>query len=260
MDIKTIEIKNLSAASLKADSEGVCHIKTLPCLSVVQAVHGYYEIGLEGGAMQSAGEGGAFIAPSGAKQTIIHHSGENGFMHAQWVFMNIVINGIFSFEDVFDMPLIVPSEYSLRISELIRDIENNTDICKRYASSYLIADILMAVSTPKADAFNTSVARLKSYINDNYKSVISKELLAKVAFCSVPSLYRIFKNHFGMSPNNYINKIRLEKASLLLESSNLTVTQIAYEVGFEDPVYFSKLFKTAYKLSPQKYREKMKMV
>ena len=58
-----------------------------------------------------------------------------------------------------------------------------------------------------------------------------------------------------MSPHNYVNKIRLQKAAVLLENNNYTVTEVSEAVGFDDPVYFSKLFKKSYQLSPKKYRE-----
>ena len=82
----------------------------------------------------------------------------------------------------------------------------------------------------------------------------TKEKLAEVALCSVPNLYRIFNKNFGMSPHNYVNKVRLEKAALLLEYEKMSIAQTAQAVGIEDEAYFSKLFKSYYELSPNSYR------
>lgn len=64
VDMQSVEISQLFSAGFACDLEGVEHRKTLPCLSVVQALHGYYEIGLDHKALVSTGQGGAFIAPA----------------------------------------------------------------------------------------------------------------------------------------------------------------------------------------------------
>ncbi len=255
MEIKSIEIKNIIGGCLKGNNENIRHIKALPCLSVVQSVHGYYEIGLDGRAPCSTEEGGAFVAPAGAGQNILHHNGADDYMEAQWVFMNVIINDLFAFEDVFDMPVLISAQYQGQLSEAIFTIRDNPNICRKYAAAYQLTDILIAHSTIKNTAFDNSAALLKRYIDEHYNETITKEDLANVAFCSVPNLYRIFQKYFHLSPHNYINKIRVEKASVLLENSSYSVMAVAEKVGFDDPIYFSKLFKDNYQLSPKKYRE-----
>ena len=72
MKIKTIEIRNIVGGNLKGNTENLRHIKSLPCLSVVQSVHGHYEISLNGGKPCATEEGGAFVAPAGTSQNILH--------------------------------------------------------------------------------------------------------------------------------------------------------------------------------------------
>lgn len=257
MQIRSIDIKNIMGGCLKHDCENINHIKSLPCLSIVQSVHGYYDIGLGKKAPCSTEEGGAFVAPAGIMQSITHHNGSGGYMEAQWVFMNITINDAFDYQDVFELPTLLPSVYREKLFELISVIITDSSICQKYAAAYQLADILIAASTAKSTVFDNTTALLKRYIDEHYNEPITKEALANVAFCSVPGLYRIFQKSFHLSPRNYINKLRLEKASVLLEISTRSVTDISQAVGFDDPVYFSKLFKQSYKLSPQKYRELM---
>ena len=78
VDMQSVEISQLFSAGFACDLEGVEHRKPLPCLSVVQALHGYYEIGLDHKALVSTGQGGAFIAPANCFQRIIHHNGSVG--------------------------------------------------------------------------------------------------------------------------------------------------------------------------------------
>ena len=255
MELKSIVIKDISGGCLNGNCENIRHIKSLPCLSVVQPICGYYEIGLDQNTPVVAEEGGAFVAPAGVMQNITHHNGTCGNMEAQWVFMNIIVNDFFDFQDFFDLPLLISKEHREALSALIFVIRNDPDICKKYVAAYQLTDLLIAHSSVKKKVSDNVAIMLKRYIDAHYNEKITKEDLANVAFCSVPNLYHIFQKNFGISPHNYVNKIRLEKASVLLENSGSSVAEISAMVGFDDPIYFSKLFKENYRLSPKKYRE-----
>ena len=95
MKIKSIEIKNISSGGFSGECENLRHYKVLPLLSVVQSVQGYYEIGLGEEKLCKTQEGGAFVAPAGISQQIIHHNGTKGCFEAQWIFMNITVNNLF---------------------------------------------------------------------------------------------------------------------------------------------------------------------
>ncbi|EKY23488.1 helix-turn-helix domain-containing protein [Clostridium celatum] len=65
---------------------------------------------------------------------------------------------------------------------------------------------------------------------------------------------RFFKKHIGMTCIQYINNYRLEKASLLLNSTSKPIMDISLEVGFDNLSYFNKLFKNKYNLTPKEFR------
>ena len=65
---------------------------------------------------------------------------------------------------------------------------------------------------------------------------------------------RIFKQHTGFTPHHYFTLLRLRKAVRLLFESNSTIKDIAYQCGFDDEKYFSKLFRQKECMSPQEYR------
>jgi len=70
-------------------------------------------------------------------------------------------------------------------------------------------------------------------------------------------LFSQIKNITGMTPNDYILHVKLNKSvSLLLENLNLTIAEIAYQLGFASPAYFSKCFKKKYGVTPAEYRKK----
>jgi len=255
MEIKTVEIENLVGGGFSRDWEGVRHIKALPCLSVVQSVRGNYEIGIDGDALRRTEEGGAFVAASGVVQEILHHNGAEGYMEAQWVFMNIKINGVLDFEDLFECPPLIPKEYGGGLSRLIGTVWKDPSVCRRYAAAYEIVHILTELAKRKDTFPDEPALLLKRYVEENYSEKITKEALASAAHCSVAGVYRLFQRSFRMPPSQYINKVRLGKASVLLESGVYTVGEAASAVGFDDHVYFSKLFKESYGVSPKKYRD-----
>ena len=83
---------------------------------------------------------------------------------------------------------------------------------------------------------------------------MSFDLLKKKFNTSRSTLYREFKNVFNLSPNEYINKIKLEKAKKMPKEKTYSIKIIAYSLGYENPMYFSTVFKKNTGLSPSEYR------
>lgn len=88
-----------------------------------------------------------------------------------------------------------------------------------------------------------------------YQQITLKDL-AFLSGHSVSTFQRKFKTAFGTSPKQYILAKRLEKAANLLTNSNLQVSEIAFDCGFEDVSHFSKSFTAKHKLSPSAFRAK----
>lgn len=93
-----------------------------------------------------------------------------------------------------------------------------------------------------------------NYINVHYFEDISINTLANLCDYSDYHFIRFFKKHMGLTCVKYINNYRLEKASMLLISSNNSITNISLEVGFDNLSYFNKLFKMKYNLTPKEFR------
>ena len=76
-----------------------------------------------------------------------------------------------------------------------------------------------------------------------------------MCFLSESYLCRFFKNAMGVSITSYINKIRVEKAAILLKNTDESVTDIAFNVGFSDLNYFSRTFKKIMNCTPKEYKK-----
>ena len=78
--------------------------------------------------------------------------------------------------------------------------------------------------------------------------------LAQTVLMSQMQVYRKLKALTGKTPSQFIRSIRLQKGMELLKTSDLTISEIAYEVGFADPNYFSKTFQQEFRRSPRSIR------
>ena len=68
-------------------------------------------------------------------------------------------------------------------------------------------------------------------------------------------LLRRIKELSGTAPSDFIRNLRLQQATVLLENKDLSITQIAYAVGFTSQTHFSSAFKKVYGLSPMEYAQ-----
>lgn len=100
--------------------------------------------------------------------------------------------------------------------------------------------------------------RALAFIKENYhRRDISLELVATEVYLSHYYFSHLFKRELKMTFIDYLTKVRLEAAEKLLKSLNLNVNQIAYAVGYQDPNYFSKVFKRNLGVSPLEYRQRI---
>lgn len=92
------------------------------------------------------------------------------------------------------------------------------------------------------------------FIHEHYQESISMEQLASISCVSKSYLSRLFLKKTGMSPLRYLNYIRIDVSKKLLMDSKLSIRDIAAKVGFNDPLYFSRVFKKISGVAPIEYR------
>lgn len=93
-------------------------------------------------------------------------------------------------------------------------------------------------------------------IEREYKTHLTLADLAEQAQINEKYLCRFFKEYTGQTPIDYINRLRVERACYELSVGRRNVTEAAFECGFNDLGYFSKIFKKYKKISPGEYRRK----
>ena len=93
-----------------------------------------------------------------------------------------------------------------------------------------------------------------SYLEKHFKETITLQEVADIACFSTSYLSRIFKYEFGMNFVSYLNKLRIEEAKKLLSRSNLTIKEIAYNLGYNDSNYFARVFKKETGINASQYK------
>lgn len=100
------------------------------------------------------------------------------------------------------------------------------------------------------------VLRLQQFMEANLQRELTIELLADRAGMSVRNFDRRFRAAVGEAPSSYLQKLRIEKAKRLLETTNDSIADIMLKVGYEDERSFRRLFHALTELSPKVYRQR----
>ena len=112
--------------------------------------------------------------------------------------------------------------------------------------------------TKANDANRKNICRdIMELISVNYACNITSTHIAEELHINNSYSCRLFKKHFGCPFQNYLTIYRLEKAKLYLKNTDLSVSEIAFNTGFNSFSYFGKVFKDNFGMSPSQYRNSL---
>ena len=159
-----------------------------------------------------------------------------------------VIDG---FDNGADMYIIKP--FSPKVIEArIRSILKNRDILRdRFRETPSVIDTMMPDDSPDKRFFLKIRSIIEEHIADPNLSIDS---MAREAGVSRTGLFTKLKAVAQITPNEYIRKIRLEKAAELLRKNNVRVSEVCYIVGFQSRSHFTRSFVAQYGISPREYQ------
>lgn len=123
---------------------------------------------------------------------------------------------------------------------------------------YTLLSVFMHYSASKEQAKDSRMVYVEKaidYISTNYSYPITIEDVAAYVGISRSHLFRSFQLYQQQSPKEYLTDFRIRQARHLLRETSLSVAAIAYSVGFENNLYFSKAFKSRMHISPTEYRK-----
>jgi AraC-like DNA-binding protein/cupin superfamily acireductone dioxygenase involved in methionine salvage len=113
--------------------------------------------------------------------------------------------------------------------------------------------VVESLSDKESSKRNQNLMRLNTvlhHIQGNYTEPISIQELAELIHLSEYRFCHLFKESIGQSPLNYTNEVRLKKAHNLLEQKEMTISEVAIAVGFQDYNNFGRLFRKYFGYAP----------
>ncbi|WP_373216720.1 helix-turn-helix domain-containing protein [Ruminococcus sp. 5_1_39BFAA] len=150
--------------------------------------------------------------------------------------------------------------FLLMIQELKLCKEDYEEMLVSYLRELLIMIHRVILSKPRGKSFflMNEIDAAVQYFHANYHKAISIEDYAASHNMSTSWFIRNFKEYTNATPAQYILSLRISNARTLLETTAYNVSEISNIIGYENPLYFSRIFKKQCGMSPSEFRNQMK--
>lgn len=153
-----------------------------------------------------------------------------------------------------------PSDYD-NSSTLFRTISSHAQapLSSRFATKgilYLLCSRFLIEAMHKFEATDNRIRKALRYIRQHIDQPIGVDELSDLCCLSKDHFIRLFKKEMQLTPVQYINQKKIEKAQLKIITGNQSVKDIAYSLSFDNISYFNRLFKKHTGINPTQYRSK----
>ena len=172
-----------------------------------------------------------------------------------WItFDGFAVNDILDYYGAENFAFIKSRSIYNMMMDILRQVENNA--ASPVLSQMVFELINVFFERLKKQTSFPSLEKAKRFIEDNYKNDIAVLDVAKFVGVSESFVYRIFKEHDGKTPNEYLRQVRVHEAQkLLLSEKKMQISDVSTACGFTDVAYFCKVFKSETGSSPKKYQK-----
>lgn len=113
----------------------------------------------------------------------------------------------------------------------------------------------LLLARPEEQSASHGLAAAIEYVHNHLDRHVTVDELAEVACMSRSTFYRYFRNEFGITPLQYVNRRRMRRAQRLLQDPDQTVTDVSYELGFSSVSHFITTFKKHVGVTPKTYQK-----
>lgn len=144
-----------------------------------------------------------------------------------------------------------PFNFEVLNAKIKNLLELKSTMQSTYSKQIKVTTPEVTIESPDEKLLTAIVCYLEKHLSDPQLSV---EKLSKHIGMSRSTLYTKLLEITGKTPVEYIRSFRLDKAAALLEKSNMTISEIAYQTGFTTPNYFSKTFKSKFNMLPSEFK------
>ena len=157
--------------------------------------------------------------------------------------------------DKIDKQILISSNFNIDPAEEIM-VLNSIEEWQTW-SSQIFNSLRKHIKLSENQSYPRPLTSAIVYIRENYQKPIQLPLVAEA--CNVTSSYlsRLFTEYLSTNFIDYINRFRLNKAIILLEEKKYSIKEVAYSVGYQDPNYFSRIFRRHMGISPSDLEKKV---
>lgn len=145
----------------------------------------------------------------------------------------------------------------LPIIELALDPSFKSQLQASVALQQFLLEIHITNKSLRKKEKYTEINELIHLLKDNTSKWWTINEMAEFCNLSEPQFRKVFKSVIGMSPKNYIDRLKIQQATESLSSGSMKIGEISKKFGYLDPFHFSRRFKEITGMSPENYRENM---
>lgn len=162
--------------------------------------------------------------------------------------------------DVVPLKLFEDASYACEdyLKQLLKEnLSINSSSLRKQGLLYLLFDSILTMQNKEDSALHNMLQKAQNLLKNDYELSIPE--IARRCCTSESSLRRFFFQHIGMSPAKYRLQMKLNQAMFLLDSTDMSVNEIAASLNFYDTAYFCKTFRAHIGISPRQYALKKKL-
>jgi AraC-like DNA-binding protein len=165
----------------------------------------------------------------------------------------------------FKLKVSQKNEIIIVLNKILTEMENK-DIGSDFLNRLYVLELFVLISRVLKSEWENSIktesGKLKelidasvNYINQNFDRELSVTDISKFIFLSPSYFTKVFKEHMGISPHNYLLEIRIERAKEMIVNTENKICDIALNVGFSNQQRFNEMFKKKVGMAPLKYKK-----
>lgn len=152
---------------------------------------------------------------------------------------------------------IKPSDFKAILKQMMESIEE-TEENERSSTPQIAAETI----TKNSNSVNNQqsfVEESVNYIQKHFKERLTLQMVASRVYMNAQYFSRVFKRETGVTFTEYVNRLKIQYACKLLETTNYPAYRISSECGFTDPSYFNRVFYAQMEMTPKKYKKIARM-
>ncbi|WP_353139628.1 DNA-binding response regulator, partial [Pseudopedobacter sp.] len=146
-----------------------------------------------------------------------------------------------------------PFDMDYLLKQVANLIKNQNELKQSYSKKYIVEPSKITISSTDEALLKKAMEHIEKNISNidyNVESFVSDMGIGRTL------LYQKINDILGMSIKEFIMDIRMKRAAQLLQESDLTISEISYSIGFNNPKHFSICFKKQFDITPTEFRKK----